>query len=225
MPNVWSEEDSPLDLSLKKVNVLQQHPNASSCWETSDTSGRLLTQANILYDYRTLARLNESQVFNCSMPEHHFSANITPMFHFSSPTLSLFHHLFGSQSRPPPPLITTNTNQKSPLSPRLISVPFCTSSKNIDEEEDGRDGEETDEGVQESTSGDGFRTSCPDRKRVTRPLTGRYVRNGTGASPSTLMRLRQMIKNKKSCPSDPKIFKVQRPRANRKKPNSKLHAL
>lgn len=35
-----------------------------------------------------------------------------------------------------------------------------------------------------------------ERKRISRPLTGRYVRHGTGASPSTLMSLRRMLQEK-----------------------------
>lgn len=35
-----------------------------------------------------------------------------------------------------------------------------------------------------------------DRKRISRPLTGKHVRHGTGASPSTLLTLRKMIQEK-----------------------------
>ena len=35
-----------------------------------------------------------------------------------------------------------------------------------------------------------------ERKRVTRPLTGRYVRHGTGASPATLLTLRRVIQER-----------------------------
>lgn len=35
-----------------------------------------------------------------------------------------------------------------------------------------------------------------DRKRISRPLTGKHVRHGTGASPSTLVRLRNMIQQR-----------------------------
>lgn len=35
-----------------------------------------------------------------------------------------------------------------------------------------------------------------ERKRISRPLTGRYVRHGTGASPSTLITLRSMLQEK-----------------------------
>jgi len=35
-----------------------------------------------------------------------------------------------------------------------------------------------------------------ERKRISRPLTGRHVRHGTGASPSTLVTLRNMLKER-----------------------------
>ena len=35
-----------------------------------------------------------------------------------------------------------------------------------------------------------------DRKRISRPLTGKHVRHGTGASPSTLVSLRNMIQQR-----------------------------
>jgi len=35
-----------------------------------------------------------------------------------------------------------------------------------------------------------------DRKRISRPLTGRHVRHGTGASPSTLVTLRNMLRER-----------------------------
>lgn len=35
------------------------------------------------------------------------------------------------------------------------------------------------------------------KPRITRPLTGRYVRHGTGASPSTLLSLRKMLEERK----------------------------
>lgn len=40
--------------------------------------------------------------------------------------------------------------------------------------------------------------SDPDtaRKRISRPLTGKHVRNGMGASPSTLVTLRKMIQDR-----------------------------
>jgi len=43
----------------------------------------------------------------------------------------------------------------------------------------------------DTTNGNGL-----DRKRISRPLTGKHVRHGTGASPSTLITLRNMIKER-----------------------------
>ena len=43
-----------------------------------------------------------------------------------------------------------------------------------------------------------------DRKRVGRPLTGKYVKNGTGASPSTLEKLKRMIRKKRKYKRHPK---------------------
>ena len=37
---------------------------------------------------------------------------------------------------------------------------------------------------------------CFDRKRISRPLTGKHVRHGTGASPATLVGLRNMIQQR-----------------------------
>lgn len=42
-----------------------------------------------------------------------------------------------------------------------------------------------------------------DRKKMSRPLTGRYVRHGTGASPSTLMSLRRMIEERQKRRTSP----------------------
>lgn len=50
----------------------------------------------------------------------------------------------------------------------------------------------------------GAPTNPEERKRSTRPLTGRHVRQGTGASPSTLAKLKMAIKeNQKSSSSRP----------------------
>jgi len=48
----------------------------------------------------------------------------------------------------------------------------------------------------EMTSDYGLESLTGDRKRISRPLTGRYVRHGTGASPSTLTCLRRMLHEK-----------------------------
>lgn len=49
----------------------------------------------------------------------------------------------------------------------------------------------------ELRSADTTNCSIPfDRKRISRPLTGKHVRHGTGASPSTLVSLRNMIQQR-----------------------------
>lgn len=46
-------------------------------------------------------------------------------------------------------------------------------------------------------NGDTFTGYLSERKRIVRPLTGRHVRHGTGASPSTLASLRAMLQERK----------------------------
>lgn len=46
-----------------------------------------------------------------------------------------------------------------------------------------------------------------DRKRISRPLTGKHVRHGTGASPSTLVTLRHMIQQRQKLKENNKFIK------------------
>lgn len=190
MPRTREVEDSPLDLSVKKVSNSSQHNSIAS-------TEKLITQSSIIQDYhRTLSRLSEGQHFNHSLPFNYPGTNFPLINPYSTSFLSLFQHLFGNQR---PTQLSTSTSHKnlSHSSPPLVSIPFCSSTQNIaygiGEEKD----DETDESGNGSGGSDEYKAQSCERKKITRPLTGRYVRNGTGAAPSTLIKLREMIKEKK----------------------------
>lgn len=51
-------------------------------------------------------------------------------------------------------------------------------------------------GITELRSADTTNGTIFDRKRISRPLTGKHVRHGTGASPTTLLTLKNMIQQR-----------------------------
>lgn len=75
--------------------------------------------------------------------------------------------------------------QLSSILPFLLLRPFAAASEL---RSTSSDGSETELRLADTTE------LLEERKqRITRPLTGRYVRHGTGASPETLLTLRNMI--------------------------------
>lgn len=231
------EEDSPLDLSVKKVNHHHhhslQHPNS-------------FTQADV-------------EEYNHQINLHRPSSRVNYPIHVTNsiaPFTSIFSLFHNGQH---PFFVTHNVPSKQhPLQiPHpAIPVQFCSPKREGDQlvhnwpiynsidhfstdniEDDRREKEdieveeegETDDGDHGSGDSEECRATSIStiRKRITRPLTGRYVKNGTGASPSTLVKLRDMIKEKKRLgPSGPKSFRGYKQRAhssnsNKKKPLKK----
>ena len=78
--------------------------------------------------------------------------------------------------------------QLSSLLPLLLLRPFASSTAAAAATSSSK--EETQLRLADTTE------LVDERKRVTRPLTGRYVRHGTGASPATLITLRNMIQER-----------------------------
>lgn len=94
--------------------------------------------------------------------------------------------------------------QLSSLLPLLLLRPFAAAAAATDTSKDSPDGSETELRLADTTE------LLDERKRVSRPLTGRYVRHGTGASPATLLTLRNMIQQR------------QRQRESHVSPNKKI---
>lgn len=96
------------------------------------------------------------------------------------------------------PAAELRDKQLSQLLPLLLLRPFAAAAAAVAATGDSGSSERG----QERCSSDGSETELrladttellDERKRISRPLTGRYVRHGTGASPATLISLRNMI--------------------------------
>lgn len=99
--------------------------------------------------------------------------------------------------------------QLSSILPLLLLRPFAAAVAS--QRSESSDGSETELRLADTTE------LLEERKqRMTRPLTGRYVRHGTGASPATLLSLRNMIHERQRQRSRLPSHKSHKPAAQRR---------
>ncbi|KAI1307277.1 hypothetical protein HDE_00801 [Halotydeus destructor] len=176
------DEEEPLDLTVKKAANSSQCPSALD-YSRSVLMNQLTNPYSLLNYFHTINRSSSSSVSSAPMKvaseDEQFSGNFIPKkVHHHSHHL---HHL-------PTNYASEETSALLHHGLRNNFTPVKTSSSSVSSVDSVYRKTEL-----RSADTTNFQDFQENKKRVSRPLTGRHVRPGTGSSPATLLVLKKWL--------------------------------
>ncbi|KAI1307280.1 hypothetical protein HDE_00802 [Halotydeus destructor] len=177
----YGDEDEPMDLTVKKPSNSSQCPSILD-YSRSILFNELTNPYSLLNYYYTINRSSSSSVSSApriASEDEQFSGNFIPKkVHHHSHHL---HHL-------PANYASEETSALLHHGLRNNFTPVKTSSSSVSSVDSVYRKTEL-----RSADTTNFLDLQEDKKRVSRPLTGRHVRPGTGSSPATLLVLKKWL--------------------------------
>lgn len=199
------DEEGPIDLSMKRSSPDSSVPIKRS---SPDTSSVPLNLSNHSVKTTKLFYQSDGHVQVTShhhhLAYHHGASHHHPMIH-ESHIIPLNHHLplphhtifmrraGGSGGDGD---VEEDDGEDDDHHHHLTSSPYNRAISNSSNGVNRGDTNTPTTSPTSSSSGIGF-SSNTDKKRLNRPLTGRHVRHGTGASAQTLVKLRIMLQKRR----------------------------